>query len=98
MNNASMPSTAVPLEADVVRAKHLCIRVIRNGETKVEVSLPRRTIDWLETLIPPDTLESIKRRGIDIPAIKAEVQDRGYTAGPVFQLEEGEKTVTVYLK
>ena len=79
-------------------AKHLCIRVVRGGETRVEVSLPRRTVDWLETLIPPETMASIQRRGIDLPAIKSGVQARGYAPGPVFSMEEGDKRVEVWLK
>lgn len=79
-------------------ANHLCIRVTRGGETRVEVTLPRKTVDWLETLIPSETMLSIQRRGIDIPSIKAEVQARGYSAGPVFSMEEGEKRVEVWLK
>ena len=79
-------------------ARYLKIRVRENGRTKVELTCNALSIDQLDDLLGEDIRDRIDARGLDLPRIISGVRARGYTPGGVFELDEGEKTVRVWLE
>lgn len=79
-------------------SKHLHVRVIDAGCTKVKLTQPASNVDRLEELLDDDLKSRIRSAGIDLPNIIHNVRQRAYTPGPVFNLCENEKQVEVWLE
>lgn len=69
-------------------AKHLRIEVKRGGVTKVSLTFPATTVDDLDGLVDEELAVKIAERDIDIAKIVRETRSRGYTPGPLFELDE----------
>jgi hypothetical protein len=78
-------------------ARHLKIRVVDHGVTKVALTSRASAIEDLESLLSEDLQAQIRARGIDLRQVVSNVRRRGYAPGPVFELREGQKTVDVLL-
>lgn len=76
----------------------LKIRVVQNGETKVQISQAARNIERLRDLLDDELQARIAAAGIDLAAIVHDVRSRGYAPGPVFQLRDGGKQIEVTLE
>ncbi len=79
-------------------AKHLVIRVSNKGRTTVQLTQMAACIERLDELLDDELKQRIVDEGIDLDAIVAEVRQRGYAPGSVFQLTGGEKQVEVKLE
>lgn len=79
-------------------AKHLKIRVVEAGQTKVQLTQAAMNIERLTELLDEDLQARIAHSGINLIAILREVRQRGYAPGPVFRLNEGAKQVEVSLE
>lgn len=80
-------------------ASFLRVKVMREGDTKVDVSLPARSAGWLIDLIPGDVVAKIKEEGIPLEEIQTDLARRdSYVPQPVFSLEEPHRVVTVWLE
>jgi hypothetical protein len=64
----------------------------------VDLSMPSRVVDDLEDVIDQPVMESIKRQNIDLEKIKAVVKQKGYAPQIVFELEDSERKVRVWLE
>jgi hypothetical protein len=80
-------------------AKNLMVRVVRNGEERVRVSLPARSARWLIELIPADVIAKIKAEEIPLDAM---MEDLSLTPvlypRPIFSLAETGRTVDIWLE
>jgi len=75
------------------------VRVVRDGEERVRVSLPARSARWLIELIPADVIAKIKAEEIPLDEM---IQDLAMTpvlfARPIFSLAEGGRSVDIWLE
>lgn len=79
-------------------AKNLKVRVVRDGEERVMVSLPSRSARWLIELIPADVVARIREEEIPLDAITADLEAQPVLyPRPVFALVEAHRTVEVWL-
>ena len=79
-------------------AKHLKIRVRRDGETKVQLTSPLHVIDNLEESMDAELMRQIEAQNIDLARIVRGVRENGYRPQEVFQLNSENKEVRVWLE
>ena len=96
------PPTPVETEivADKTRlaARKLVIRIREQGRDKVRLSQPARNLPRLAELMPPNLLERIARRGLDLNEIIQQAEARNRAPGPVFELQDDDKSISVTLE
>lgn len=78
-------------------AKHLKIIFYRDGKKKVDLAMPARAVKNLEELVSEDLLETILEQGHDLSKIKEKAMASGLSPGPLFELEDQNRTIKVYL-
>jgi len=98
MNDLELPETRPGDVGFASLARHLKIRVRKNGITKVELTSYASGVDHLDELLDDDLHERITAHGINLTEVISDVRQRGYTPGPVFELEEADKEVHVWLE
>lgn len=82
-----------------MKAKHLRILVIRDGQEKANVSMPAATAKWFIDFISDDLLEKIKERGIDLESIQANLKSQEEIhPQKIFELNTEEKNIRVWLE
>ncbi len=101
--SGEMASLAMPMPTQSYRdfrslAQWLKIRVSESGRTKVELTANATGIDDLEQLLNPELMIKIRERHIELEQIVRDIRRRGYTPGPVFQMDEGAKHIAVWLE
>jgi hypothetical protein len=101
--SGEMASLAMPMPTQAYRdfrslAQWLKIRVSEAGTTKVELTANATGIDDLEQLLDPDLMTKIRDRHIELEQIVRDIRRRGYTPGPVFEMDEGAKHIAVWLE
>ena len=80
-------------------AKTLKVRVLKNGQQTVNVTLPAEMFLEIETLIPEDVLALLASDNtVDIATIKQAVLDTGLAPQAVFSIHNGEKEYSVWLE
>ncbi|MEX1041023.1 MAG: AarF/ABC1/UbiB kinase family protein [Pirellulaceae bacterium] len=79
-------------------AKYLKIQVRRGNRVTAQITCEGSAIDNLEELIDPQTLTKIRNANIDLQHLVREVRQRGYTPGEVFELQDDEKCIAVWLE
>ncbi|MCC7053397.1 MAG: hypothetical protein IT355_09020 [Gemmatimonadaceae bacterium] len=80
-------------------AKNLMVRVVRDGEERVMVSLPSRSARWLIELIPADVVARIREEQIPLDAITADLGSQAVLyPRPIFSLIEPGRQVEVWLE
>lgn len=79
-------------------SKHLKIRVQEHGRTKVALTSRAGSIEHLREMLPVEVLQQIKDRQIDLDRIVSDIRRRGYAPGPVFDLQDGDKDIEVFLE
>lgn len=80
-------------------ADHLHVRVIKNGEETVRVSLPARSARWLIEVIPDDVVLKIKEEKIPLEEILDDLKSKTILRPqPIFSLIESHRTVQVWLE
>ncbi len=81
------------------RAEHLMVRVVRDGEQRVLVSLPARSAKWLMELIPADVQDKIRAEEIPLDAMMLDLnQQDDFTPRPIFSLADAHRSVEVWLE
>jgi predicted unusual protein kinase regulating ubiquinone biosynthesis (AarF/ABC1/UbiB family) len=101
--SSDMASLPMPVSTRANRdfrslAQWLKIRVSEAGRTKVELTSSATGIDDLNQLLEPDLLQRIRERHIELDRIVRDIRRRGYTPGPVFEMDEGPKHIAVWLE
>jgi hypothetical protein len=80
-------------------ATNLMVRVVRDGEQRVMVSLPSKSARWLIELIPADVVARIREEAIPLDAITAELSAQAVLyPRPIFTLTESHRQVDVWLE
>ena len=90
--------TSLEGEAMTAKSKHLRICVTENGKTKVELTFRSVAAENLVDLIPEDLEKKLKDRAVDLEKISRDVVSNEFEPGELFRLEEGSKTVRVWLE
>lgn len=81
------------------RAETLRVVVAKNGETRVDVSLPAHSARWLIELIPPKVLEQIRDEKIPIEDLFNELKSQTELfCSELFLIESPDRKVEVWLE
>ncbi|MCB0337472.1 MAG: hypothetical protein KDD62_14245, partial [Bdellovibrionales bacterium] len=76
----------------------LKIQVDKNGQTKVKVTFGLKSLENLPNLIPDEVNQALRNRHIIPEEIAQEAIAKGYPKGTLFELQEGDKTIKVWLE
>lgn len=80
-------------------ARNLMVRVVRDGEERVMVSLPSKSARWLIELIPADVVARIREEEIPLDAITEELNQTDVLyPRPIFTLTDSHRQVDVWLE
>ena len=79
-------------------ARHLKIKVVRDGETRVQLTSPWRMIDNLDELMDEELRAQIVGQGTDIEAIVHRVRASGYRPQELFRLRDEHRDITIWLE
>ena len=80
-------------------ASELRVRVVRNHEIRVDVTLPAKSARWLIDLIPDDVMTKIREEKIPIDQIQDDLASaERLDKGAIFHLEEEHRNVQVWLE
>ncbi len=91
----STPSAAAPGEP----AQHLRVRVVRDGEQRVLVTLPARSARWLMEVIPQDVQDKIRAEEIPLDAMMEELHEETvHYPRRIFTLTEAHRQIDVWLE
>jgi hypothetical protein len=90
---------AKPPDPNATEARYLRVRVVRDAEERVSVSLPANSAHRLIDLIPDDVVAKIREEMIPIDEIQTDLrgQER-MIPGPIFHLTEPHRHVEVWLE
>ncbi|MCH8810773.1 MAG: AarF/ABC1/UbiB kinase family protein [Gemmatimonadetes bacterium] len=81
-----------------MKSEKLCIKVMKGGETRVQLTFGAHVAENLGDLIPDDLLAGLRKRNIDVDAIAIEAVRSGFAPGRLFDLVDGDKRVRVWLE
>lgn len=91
----SNPSAAAPGEP----AQHLRVRVMRDGEQRVLVTLPAKSARWLMEVIPEDVQNKIRAEEIPLDDMMAELHgETVHYPRQIFTLSEAHRQIDVWLE
>lgn len=79
-------------------ATRLRIRIVENGQTKVQISQPVNAIERLDELIDAGLRENIVAKGIDLNEIVKQARRNAYAPSKLLEIENGDRVVTVSLE
>jgi len=79
-------------------ARFLCIQVERNGQQTVSLKFPASSIDRLEDLMGEEVLSKTRQKGLDMRAVVKKARSSGLAPTELFQLQEDNKNVRVWLQ
>ncbi|MFQ5715812.1 MAG: hypothetical protein ACE5GQ_01785, partial [Nitrospinales bacterium] len=65
---------------------------------EVRLTMPARVADDLEGIIDPPVKESIVKQGLDLAGMQERVRKSGFVAQTIFELEDPERKVRVWLE
>lgn len=85
-------------QVDSTLAKNLHLHVKKNGKTKVQLALPRSSVESLEDLMDDELVEKLQSEGINLDKIVQRTRRSGYRPGELFSVQNGDKEVRVYLE
>ena len=96
----TVPAVTVHSQGDrgSMAASSLRLSVVRDGAPVVQLTFAATVISHLEELMPVEILARIQEQGIDIRDISARAIARGCPPGDLVVLDDGEKTVRVWLE
>lgn len=92
------PTGARDGDQGALLSEKLCVTVHRDGRKTVELTFRAVAAKRIDELMPDDVLEALKRRSIDIHAIKRRVVNSQCAPGELFTLDEDNKRVRVWLE
>lgn len=80
-------------------AQHLRVRVVRDGEERVLVTLPARSARWLMEVIPGDVQDRIRAEEIPLDDMMAELhREEVHYPRRIFTLSESHRQIDVWLE
>lgn len=90
----SLPAT----QKKKARAKALKIQVLENNRQKVALTFQAHCAENLVELLPPDVEEKLAKRGINVGQIAQNAAEQQFAPMDLFQLDDGDKTIRVWLE
>ena len=79
-------------------SRYLKVHVIKPNGNEVKLTMPARVIDNLKEVIDRSVMESIQRQKIDLDQVAAKARRKGYAPHTVFEVEDPERKVKVWLE
>ena len=79
-------------------ATSLRVRVARDGEQVVQLTFAAAAVGHLQELVPAEMLDRVRAHGIDIRQVSERAIAEGYQPGELFVLDDGGRTVRVWLE
>lgn len=79
-------------------SESLRIRVSESGSIKADLTFGADAVDNLVDLVPQEIHPKLAARSIQLDALVAQAQKSNYAPVKLFALEEGTKTVQVWLE
>jgi predicted unusual protein kinase regulating ubiquinone biosynthesis (AarF/ABC1/UbiB family) len=83
---------------DFSMAKNLHLHVTQNGKTKVQLALPRSSVECLDEIMDEELVNKIQEEGIELDKIVQKTRRFGYRAGELFSVQKGDKKIRIYLE
>lgn len=75
------------------------VKVMRDGEERVNVALPARSARWLIELMPDDVVAKVRAEEIPLDAMMEDLREQeSLYPRPIFSLEEPHRQVLVWLE
>jgi len=93
----SKPSQDICFQSPTMQSDTLHIQVNEGGQSRVALTFGAGATDNLPDLVPLELRDKLRQRSIDLSAIAADARRRDYAPGELFALEDGGKTVRVWL-
>ena len=81
-----------------MKSEKLRIRITEANRTPVDLTFRAAVAENLPDLVPPELCAKLAERSIDVEKIAREVVARDFEAAELFQLQEGEKGIRVWLE
>ena len=81
-----------------MKSEKLRIRITEANRTKVDLTFRAAVAENLPDLVPPELCAKLAERSIDVEKIAREVVARDFEPAELFQLQEGEKGIRVWLE
>ncbi len=81
-----------------MKSEKLRIRITEANRTKVDLTFRAVAAENLPDLVPPELYAKLAERSIDVEKIAREVVARDFEPAELFQLQEGEKGIRVWLE
>lgn len=93
-------SSGVPRHIDSSKpARNLMVRVVRDGEERVRVSLPARSAKWLIDIIPDAVVAKIRAEDIPLDALAVELSEaEELFPRSIFSMQEPDRQVEIWLE
>ncbi|MBF0277775.1 MAG: hypothetical protein HQM13_08295 [SAR324 cluster bacterium] len=99
---AEVEGLTTTLSEDAMRqtemAAHLKILVLKNGQTHVSLTFPRRAVENLENLMEEELQEKLKSQNVSLDEVLRKCRENGYQAMTLFEYQNGQKTIKVFLE
>ncbi len=93
--DVSSPEPTCGLEG---QARHLRIRVRKDGREKISLTFPALAVDDLEVLMEADLRDKLKQDGLELSQFVKRARQEGYRPQSLFSLEGNNKLVDVWLE
>ncbi len=78
-------------------AKGLNVKVIRDGITKVSVTLPRQGLEDLTAVMGEEICQKVRNEGVDLDELVRQARDNGYRPMELFQFSDEKRSIIVSL-
>lgn len=79
-------------------AKNLRIKIIRDGDTKVDMTLPIFSLSIIDTLMPENVIEILKSKNISLSEMIEKVKTSDSAPQVLFEVEEENKSYRVWIE
>jgi predicted unusual protein kinase regulating ubiquinone biosynthesis (AarF/ABC1/UbiB family) len=79
-------------------AKFMMVKVAKPNGTRVHLSMPARVAENIEDVLDQPVKDAIVRAKIDLPAIQDRVRRSGFVPQVVFELNDPERNVKIWLE
>jgi len=92
---AALPGSVVQLDGI---AEYLKVYVVKSNGNKVELTMPARVAENLETAMDDTVLQAVQKQSIDLPAIQKRACQSGFIPQTLFDIKDDERDVRVWLE
>ncbi|HET8761138.1 MAG TPA: AarF/ABC1/UbiB kinase family protein [Nitrospiria bacterium] len=81
-----------------MKSERLRVRIVDAGATLVDLTFRARAAEHLPDLLPEELRSTLDQRAIDVAGIAGAAVAREFQPGDLFELEEGERRIRVWLE